>query len=177
LIEETSNKLLDFWIDQRFPTADGDHGSIAFLSRTQAILQRHHVLEAGRVLADAPAPGAGQVAGMERLKLKDEGKTGRFAQLMPDYVTGNFNRQCERKSHSNILNQWLFETDELKLSDHGALLNCGQRTVRVHWLGGSLKQTGQEKRRGGNALGSTQSAAAGQKKKDRQHNQPQKYPI
>jgi hypothetical protein len=49
---------------------------------------------------------------MQRLKLKDERKPGGFAQLVPDNVTGNFYRQCERKSHNNILNRWLFETDE-----------------------------------------------------------------
>jgi hypothetical protein len=66
----------------------------------------------------------------------------------------------------------------LELSDLDAWVNRGQRAVRTLGLGVSLQESGQKERGGRYALGSSQSAAAGQKKeKDRQCYQPQKFPI
>jgi len=66
LFKETGDEFLDLRVDQRFASANGHHGSIAFLRGLEAILQRHHVLEAGRVFPDTTATRASEVAGVQR---------------------------------------------------------------------------------------------------------------
>ena len=67
-----------------------DHRRAAFLGGRQAFLERHHVLEAGGILADAAAAGAGEIARVKRLELQHQRKSGRAQQLVFDDVTGDF---------------------------------------------------------------------------------------
>ena len=96
---QTGHQLLDLGINQRFATADGNHGRITVDGRLQAVLQGHHVLEAGGVLANATAAGAGEVAGVQRFQLQHHCESRRSGELMTDDVTGNLDRQGQRKSH------------------------------------------------------------------------------
>jgi hypothetical protein len=79
--------------------ADAHHRRVAFCGCVEAVLQGHHVLHRSRILADAPAAGAGQVAGMEGFKLKDHRELGRLAELVLDDVAGDFLRQRKWETH------------------------------------------------------------------------------
>ncbi|MPN53046.1 hypothetical protein SDC9_200709 [bioreactor metagenome] len=47
LLEQPVDQFLDLGINQGLTATNRDHWGIAFLGRPQAILKRHHVLEAG----------------------------------------------------------------------------------------------------------------------------------
>ena len=99
LREKSGDEFFDLRIDQRFPAANGDHWRAAFLRRGQAILEAHHVFEAGGIFADASAAGAGQIAGVQRFELQDQREPGRAQHFMLNNVTGDLRRQSERKAH------------------------------------------------------------------------------
>ncbi len=99
------DQFLDLRINQRFAAANGNHRRIAFLRHGETFFQRHHVLEVRGIFADAPAAGAGQVAGVQRFELQNHREFRGFANLMFDDVTGNFNCQCKWETH-NIFNGW-----------------------------------------------------------------------
>ena len=73
---------------------------IAFDGGLKALFQRHHVLEARGVFADAPTARAGEIAGVQRFELQDHRKFRRLAQFVFDDVTGDFFRQRKGKSHN-----------------------------------------------------------------------------
>src|SRR4029453_9810224 len=60
-----------------------------------------HFLQRGGVFANPSATGAGQVAGVQRLELKDRGELLCATQLMPDHVGRNFRGEREGKSHKS----------------------------------------------------------------------------
>src|SRR4030095_8067644 len=74
LREQSLNERLDMWIDQRLPAADGNHGRVALLCRSETVLYAHHVLERRGILSNPPTTRAGQVARMQRLELKHRGE-------------------------------------------------------------------------------------------------------
>ena len=102
LLEEAFDERLDLRIDERLAAADGDHGGIALLGGAEAILKGHEVLDRGGVLTDAAAAGAGEVAGMQRLKLKNRGELFGSADLVLDDIRRDFRRECQWKSHTSI---------------------------------------------------------------------------
>ena len=88
----------------------------------KAFFQRHHVLEARGIFADAAAAGAGEVAGVQRFELQDHRKLGRLAELVLDDVTGDFFRQRKGESH----NYWVRATSvEISGNEAGALVAGG----------------------------------------------------
>ena len=100
LFEQAVDEFLDLRINQRFAAANGNHRRVAFHRGLQALLQRHHVLERRGIFADAPAAGAGEVAGVQRFELQDHRKLRRLAQLVLDDVAGDFFRQRKWESHN-----------------------------------------------------------------------------
>ena len=106
LLEQPCDEFLDFRIDQRLPAANRNHRRIAFVCRSEAILQAHHVLEAGGIFTNASAPGASQVARVERFQLQDQRELRCALDFVPDNVSGNFDRQRERKSHRANPLEW-----------------------------------------------------------------------
>ena len=92
-----------FGINERFAAANGNHRGVAFRGGSQAILQRHHVLEAGGIFADAPATGASEIAGVQRFKLQHQSELWRPQHLMLNDMGGDFRRQREWKSHSFLI--------------------------------------------------------------------------
>ena len=100
LLMQTGDQLLDLGIDQRFAAADGHHRRLALDRRREALLERHHILEVGRVLADASATGAGQVAGVERFELEDHRELRGPRDLVLDDVRSDLDRQGEGKTHT-----------------------------------------------------------------------------
>ncbi len=99
LRQEAGDQFLELGVNQRFAAADRHHRRVAFLRGLQAILQAHHVLEVGGILADAPTAGAGQIAGVERFKLQHQRKLRRAEQFVFNYVPGDLRRQREGESH------------------------------------------------------------------------------
>ena len=97
--QQPGHQLLDLGINQRFAAADRDHRRVALLRGGKAILEGHHVLEAGGILADAAATGAGEIAGVQRFELQHERKPRGAQNLVLNDVTGDSYRQRERKSH------------------------------------------------------------------------------
>ncbi len=100
--EQSFDQCFDMRIYQRFAATDGDHRRIALIRRSQTVLQAHHVLERGGVFADPAAARAREVAGMQRFKLKHGGEFLRTAQLMPDYIGGDFGCERKWKSHKSV---------------------------------------------------------------------------
>lgn len=94
LLAQADDQFLDLRVNQWFAAADGYHRRVAILCGREALLERHHVLQRCGILADAAAAGAGEVAGVQRLKLQDHGELWGLAELMLDDVTGDFDRQC-----------------------------------------------------------------------------------
>ena len=86
LLEQPFHERFDIRIDQRFAAADRDHGRVALLRRRQTILQAHYVLERGGIFANPATTGASEIAGMQRLELKDGGKFLSPTQLLRDHV-------------------------------------------------------------------------------------------
>ena len=108
LAQQAGDEFLDLRVDQGFAAANRDHRRSAVLSRGEAILQGHHVLEAGGVFTDAAAAGAGQVAGMQRFEREDQRESGRSPDFVLDNVPGDLNRQREREPHNKSLGfTWL----------------------------------------------------------------------
>ena len=99
LLQQSLDQLLDFRINERFAAADRDHGGIALHRRAEAILERHHVLEAGGIFPNPPATCAGQITSMERFELQHHGEFGRAQQFVFNDVPGDFRRQRQWKSH------------------------------------------------------------------------------
>lgn len=93
LPEQSGDEFLDFWVDERFPAANGNHGSVAFGGGSQAILQAHHVFEMGGVLADPTATRAREVARVKRFQLQHQSKFGCAADFVFDDMAGDFRRQ------------------------------------------------------------------------------------
>src|SRR5207247_393604 len=71
-------------------------------SGSQAIFQAHHVFQAGGVFPDSTAPGAGQIAGMKRFQLQDQGELGSTQNLVLDDMPGNLSRERERETHRDF---------------------------------------------------------------------------
>ena len=92
LFEQTSDQFLDFGVNEGFAAADGNHRGIALRGRAEAILEGHHVLKAGRVLANTSAASAREVAGVQRFELKDECKSWGTPHFVLDNVAGDFHR-------------------------------------------------------------------------------------
>ena len=88
---DAGNQLFDLRINQGFSTANRYHWGIALGRRSEAGLERNHVLEAGRVLTDASASSAGEVARVQWLKLEHHGEAGGPLQLVLHDVPGNLN--------------------------------------------------------------------------------------
>ena len=59
-------------IDHRLAAADADDRGAALIDRRQAFLDAELLLDGRLVLADAPAAGAGQVAGVQRFEHQHE---------------------------------------------------------------------------------------------------------
>jgi hypothetical protein len=99
LAKKPRHQFLDLRVDQRLAAADADHRRVALRGGSEAVLQAHHILEAGGIFADAPAAGTGKVAGVQRLKLEHHRKLWRLAQLVFDDVGGDLRRQREGEAH------------------------------------------------------------------------------
>ena len=99
LVEQTVNQCFNVRINQGFAAANRDHRRITFLGRSDTILQRHHVFERGGIFADSTATGAGQVAGMQRLKLQHGSELLRATDLMADDVRSDLGGERQRKPH------------------------------------------------------------------------------
>jgi hypothetical protein len=97
--EESLDQRLDVRVDQWFAAANGNHRSVAFLRGAEAVVQAHNVLEGRRVLANAPAAGAGQVAGVQGLELQDSRELAYPQDLFLDDVCGDLGRERQRKPH------------------------------------------------------------------------------
>ena len=69
-----AHQLADLRVHHRLPAADRDHGRAALIHRHQAFFERHALGDAGLVFADAPAAGAGEIAGVQRLQHQHDGK-------------------------------------------------------------------------------------------------------
>ncbi len=87
LLEQPLDERLDLRINERLAAADRNHRRVALLRRTEAVFERHHVLERGGILADAAAAGAGEVAGVQRFELENGRELLRPAQFLPDDVS------------------------------------------------------------------------------------------
>jgi len=74
LLAEPLDQLLDVGVDERLSSADRDHRSVALGRGFQAAVQRHDFFQACGVFPDAAAARAAQVAGVERLELKNHGE-------------------------------------------------------------------------------------------------------
>src|SRR5204863_9216572 len=74
LREQSFHQCLDVRIDERFAAADGNHGSVALLCRSEAILQTHHIFERCGILSNPPTTCACEVACVQRLELKHRGE-------------------------------------------------------------------------------------------------------
>jgi len=88
-----------FRVNQRFATANGNHRRIAFDCGLKTLLSGTMSLsdvEYSRILA---APGASQIARVQRFELEHHRKLRRLAKFVLDNVTGNFFGQREWKSH------------------------------------------------------------------------------
>jgi len=73
-------------INERLASTDRDHRRAAFLRRAEAILQRHHVFERGRIFANPATAGASQVTSVQRFQLQYGGELLRPTNLMADDV-------------------------------------------------------------------------------------------
>ncbi len=103
LLEQTRHQLLNLGIDQRLAAADRHHRRLAFLGCIKAILQAHHVLQAGGVFPNAPAARAGQVTGVQRFELEHHGEPGGAPHFVFDDMPGDFRRQRQWKSHTLLI--------------------------------------------------------------------------
>ena len=92
LLEQSLHERLDMRINQRFAAADRNHRRVTFLGRAQTILQTHYVLERSRVFANPSAPGAGEIAGVQRFELQHGGEFLRSAQFLPNDVGSDLGR-------------------------------------------------------------------------------------
>jgi hypothetical protein len=101
LLEQPFHQRFDMRVNQRFAATDGDHWRVALGRRPEAIFQAHHILQGCGVFTNPPATGAGQVASVQRLKLKNRGELLRATQLMPDHVGRDFRGEREWKSHKS----------------------------------------------------------------------------
>ena len=99
LSEQAVDELFDFWVNQGFATANGDHRRITFDGCLETLIQGHHVLERGGIFPDASAAGASQVTCVQRLELQDHRKLGGLAEFVFDDVAGNLFGQRKRESH------------------------------------------------------------------------------
>ena len=99
LRQQAGDEILDVRVDQRLAPADRNHRRPALRRGTQAVFQRHDLLQRGRILADAPAAGAGEVAGVERLQLQDRRKFLNAPDFFSDDMARNPGGQRERKPH------------------------------------------------------------------------------
>ena len=75
-------------------------GALHSAAEAEAVLQAHHVLEIGGILADPPAAGAGEVAGVQRLQLQHQGKSWSALDSVFNDVRGDFRRQRQWESHN-----------------------------------------------------------------------------
>src|SRR5215469_5059637 len=90
LLSQPGHQALDLRIDQRLTTTDRNHRRVALRRGLKAILQRHYIFHRGRILPDTSATGAGQIAGMERLELKNGGELLCAPHFVPNNVPGDF---------------------------------------------------------------------------------------
>ena len=79
-------------VNQWFAPADRDHRRVALFRRSKAVLEAHHVLERRGVFSNSAAASAGEVAGVQRLKLKHSGKLLRATKLLGDHVARDLGR-------------------------------------------------------------------------------------
>ena len=93
-LQQARHEVLDVRVDERLAAANAHHRSAAFVGSLEAIFERHQILDGGRILADASAAGAGEVAGVQRFKLENRGKFLHAANLVADDVPGDSRREC-----------------------------------------------------------------------------------
>ena len=125
LVQQTLDKFLDLRINGRFTAADGNHGGAAFLRRLQTIFQAHHVLQRGRVLADAATARARQVTGVQRLQLEHECKLLGLLDFVGDDVPGNFCGKRQWESHAKRLLVLFFRPRPIAPAPAGGPLFAG----------------------------------------------------
>ncbi len=73
-LEDLGHQLFDRGIDHRLAAADADDRRAALVDRRQALLDGQLVLDRRGVLANPPAAGAGQVAGVQGLEHQHQRK-------------------------------------------------------------------------------------------------------
>ena len=169
LREQPGHQFLDLGIDQRFAAANRNHRRAALLRGRQAILEGHHVLEAGGILANAATAGAGQIAGVERFELQHQGKPGRAQDLVLDDVTGDLDRQRERESHKTESQDWA-----------ASVGGSSAGKIRSGCAGGgsACNSPGQQESGGRDALRGIDAAAAGTQQQDAAaYCQPRNFPV
>ena len=97
--ENAGCEFADAGIDQRLAAANADDRRAGLVDRGQALLDRELVLDRLLVLANAPAAGAGEIAGVQRLEHEHE----RIALLPRDFllgdIAGHVERQTQGKTH------------------------------------------------------------------------------
>ena len=105
LFAQPGDQFLNLRIDERLAAADAHHRRVAIHCGGQALLQRHHVLERRGVFADAPAAGAGQVAGVQRFKLQHHRELRCLADFVFNDVSRDFRGQRQWKPHNLFLRE------------------------------------------------------------------------
>lgn len=97
--QQAVDECFDVWVDERLAAADRDHRSAALLSGTEAIVEGHHILQRCRILANASATCASEIAGVQGLELENGREFFHAACFLPDDVARNARRECQRKPH------------------------------------------------------------------------------
>jgi hypothetical protein len=74
-LQNARRQLADLRIHHRLSAANRDHWRAALIHYRHAFLERNPLGNAGFILADPPAAGARQIAGMQRLQHQHNRKT------------------------------------------------------------------------------------------------------
>ena len=98
-LEDAGHQGADLGVDHRLAAADAHDGGAGLVHGIQALLDGEAVLEVGGVFADAPAAGAGEVAGVQRLEHQHEREARRAGQLVLGHVADHVGRQAQGESH------------------------------------------------------------------------------
>ena len=88
-LEDLGRQLADAGVDHRLAAADRDDRGAALVDGVEALLDRELLLDRRLVLADPPAAGAGQVAGVERFEHQDHREPLGPRQLLLGDVAGD----------------------------------------------------------------------------------------
>src|ERR1019366_8428747 len=101
-LQDARCQLADLRIHHGFAAADGNHRRAALIHRGQALLERHPLGDGGFVLAYAPAAGAGEVAGVQRLQHQDDGEALADHGMRLPFLTGLRRQKAERVGRAGI---------------------------------------------------------------------------